>query len=139
MPQIIALDYGSKRTGIATTDDMQIIASPLETVPTNTLIKYLKNYASLNKIESFVVGAPKRLHGEDSEIELQIQKFITRLNKSFPQISIHRIDERFTSKMAFDTILASGIGKNKRKDKSIIDKVSATIILQDFLKTKTNL
>ncbi len=138
MPQIIAIDYGSKRTGLATTDDMQIIASPLDTVATKDLISFLKNYTILNKVETFVIGEPKRLHGESSEIEVQIKKFITKIEDTFPLITIHRIDERFTSKIAFNTMIASGISKKKRQDKGIIDKISATIILQDFLQTKSS-
>jgi len=135
MPQLIAIDYGSKRTGLASTDDMQIIASPLDTVATKELIPFLKEYSIFNKIEAFIIGEPKRLHGEPSEIEEQIKKFITKLNASFPEIKVHRVDERFTSKMAFDTMIASGISKKKRQDKGMIDKISATIILQDYLKT----
>jgi len=135
MQQLIAIDYGSKRTGLAATDDMQIIASPLDTVPTKELISFLKNYTILNKVEAFIIGEPKRLHGEPSEIEDQIKKFILKLNKSFPEIKIHRVDERFTSKIAFDTMITSGISKKKRQDKGMIDKISATIILQDYLKT----
>jgi len=137
MPQLIAIDYGSKRTGLATTDDMQIIASPLNTVATNQLIPFLKEYAVFNKIQAFVVGEPKRLHGEPSEIEEKIKKFILKLNKAFPEIEIHRIDERFTSKIAFDTMIASGISKKKRQDKGMIDKISATIILQSFMKQRS--
>lgn len=135
MPQLIGIDYGSKRTGLAATDDMKIIASPLETVATNQLISFLKDYIVFNKVEAFVVGEPKRLHGAPSEIEEEIKKFTTKLATSFPDIKVHRIDERFTSKMAFDTMIASGISKKKRQDKGIIDKISAAIILQDFLKT----
>jgi len=130
MPQLIAIDYGSKRTGLAATDDMQIIASPLDTVATTQLIPFLKDYSILNKIEGFIIGEPKRLHGAPSEIETQIKKFILKLSASFPEIKIHRVDERFTSKMAFDTMLSSGISKKKRQDKGMIDKISATIILQ---------
>ncbi len=135
MSQLIAIDYGSKRTGLAATDDMKIIASPLDTVTTNQLIPFLKDYAVFNKIEAFIIGEPKRLHGEPSEIETKIKQFILKLSTAFPDKKIHRIDERFTSKMAFDTMIASGISKKKRQDKGMIDKISATIILQDYLKT----
>ena len=133
MPQIVAIDYGGKRTGIAATDDMQIIASGLTTVATKEIIPFLKDYSILNKIESFVVGEPKRLHGEASDIETEIKDFIEKLKLAFPNLEIHRIDERFTSKMAFDTMLKSGISKKKRRDKGLVDKISATLILQDFL------
>jgi len=133
MPQIVAIDYGGKRTGIAATDDMQIIASGLTTVATKEIIPFLKDYAQLNKIESFVIGEPKRLHGEASDIEVEIKVFIEKLEKAFPDQKIHRIDERFTSKMAFDTMIKSGISKKKRQNKALVDQISATLILQDFL------
>lgn len=133
MPQIVAIDYGGKRTGIAVTDDMQIIASGLTTVSTKELIPFLKDYAVLNKIEAFVIGEPKRLHGEASDIETEIIPFIEKLKIAFPNLVIHRIDERFTSKMAFETMIQSGISKKKRRDKGLVDKISATLILQDFL------
>ena len=133
MPQIVAIDYGGKRTGIAATDDMQIIASGLTTVPTAEVISFLKEYAILNTLEAFVVGEPKRLHGEASDIETEIKPFIEKLKIAFPNLEIHRIDERFTSKMAFDTMIKSGISKKKRRDKGLVDKISATLILQDFL------
>lgn len=133
MPQIVAIDYGGKRTGIAVTDDMQIIASGLTTVSTSELITFLKDYATKNKIEAFVVGEPKRLHGEASDIEAEIKIFIEKLNLVFPSLVIHRIDERFTSKMAFDTMIKSGISKKKRQNKALVDQISATLILQDFL------
>jgi len=133
MPQIVAIDYGGKRTGVAVTDDMQIIASGLTTIPTTDIISFLKEYSILNKIESFVVGEPKRLHGEASDIEVEIKVFIEKLKKAFPDLVIHRLDERFTSKMAFDTMLKSGISKKKRQNKALVDQISATLILQDFL------
>ena len=133
MSQIVAIDYGGKRTGIAVTDDMQIIASGLTTVSTTELLPFLKDYATTNKIEAFVVGEPKRLHGEASDIEVEIKVFIEKLVLAFPNLVIHRIDERFTSKMAFDTMLKSGISKKKRQNKALVDQISATLILQDFL------
>ncbi len=133
MPQIVAIDYGGKRTGIAATDDMQIIASGVTTVSTKELIPFLKEYSQLNKIESFVIGEPKRLHGEASDIESEIKVFIEKLRLAFPEKEIHRIDERFTSKMAFDTMIKSGISKKKRQNKALVDQISATLILQDFL------
>ena len=110
-----------------------MIASGLDTVPTEKLITFLKDYMIFNKVEAFVIGEPKRLHGEASEIEIQIKPFIETLKKEFPTQEIHRIDERFTSKLAFDTMLASGISKKKRRNKGLVDKISATLILQDFL------
>lgn len=136
MPQLIAIDFGSVRTGLAVTDDLQIIATPLNTVPTKELILFLQNYISLNKVEAFIIGEPKRLHGAPSEIESEIQKLITNLNNVFPAIKIHRVDERFTSKIAFNAMISSGISKKKRQNKGVIDKISATIILQDYLNRK---
>lgn len=133
MGQLIAIDYGSKRTGLAATDDLQMIAAGLDTVETNKLIAYLKDYMVFNKVDAFIVGEPKRLHGVASDIETEIKPFIEKLTTTFPEKKIHRIDERFTSKMAFDTMLASGISKKKRKNKGLVDKISATLILQDFL------
>ena len=133
MSQLLAIDYGSKRTGIAVTDDLQMIASGLTTVATKELISFLKKYTSENKVEAFVIGEPKRMHGEASDIEGDIKKFIIQVEKEFPAIKIHRIDERFTSKMAFETMLQSGISKKKRRNKELVDKISATLILQDFL------
>lgn len=133
MPQIVALDYGTKRTGIAVTDDLQLIASGLTTVATTDLISFLKKYAITNKIDAFVIGEPKRLHGEASEVEKHIQVFLEKLKVDFPTLKIHRLDERFTSKMAFQTMLDSGISKKKRQNKGLVDQISATLILQDFL------
>lgn len=133
MSQLLAIDYGGKRTGIAVTDDMQLIASGLTTIETKNLVTFLKEYLSINKVEAFIIGEPKRLHGEASDIETEIKACIEQLKKEFAGVKIHRIDERFTSKMAFDTMLKSGISKKKRRDKGLVDKISATLILQDYL------
>lgn len=133
MSRILAIDYGGKRCGIAITDESKIIASGLTTVDTKELIGWLKEYTVGEEVELFVVGEPKRLHGVASESEKLIQPFLAILQKTFPDILIKRIDERFTSKIAFDTMLASGISKKKRKDKALVDQISATIILQDYL------
>lgn len=133
MSQLVSIDYGGKRTGIAVTDDLQLIASGLTTVATSELIPFLKDYAQLNKIEAFVIGEPKRMHGVPSDIEAEIKVFIEVLEKEFNGVKIHRVDERFTSKMAFDTMLKSGISKKKRQNKALVDQISATLILQDFL------
>ncbi len=133
MARIMAIDYGGKRCGIAITDESQIIASGLATVDTKNILPWLKEYVSKEEVELFVVGEPKRLHGEPSESEKLIQPFLEKLNKLIPDIPVKRLDERFTSKMAFDTMIASGISKKKRKDKALVDKISATIILQDYL------
>lgn len=133
MGKIMAIDYGGKRCGIAVTDDMKIIASGLTTVSASELVNWLKDYVKNDAVELFVVGEPKRLHGEASDVEELIKPFLEKLTKTFPEIPVKRIDERFTSKMAFDTMLASGISKKKRRNKALVDQISATIILQDYL------
>ena len=133
MAQLLAIDYGKVRTGIAVTDDLQIIASGLETVKTAELLVFLKNYFELNQVETIVIGLPTDLKGNLSEIETDIQKFIIEFQKKYPQIPVERLDERFTSKMASFFISQSGKSKKQRQDKGLIDKVSATIILQNYL------
>jgi len=137
MGQIIAIDYGKARCGIAATDDMQIIASALDTVATSLLIEFLNNYFSQNKVDAVVIGLPTDLKGNISEVETDILGFIEKFKKEFPQIEVHRFDERFTSKMASFFISQSGKNKKHRQQKGLIDKVSATIILQNFLEQKT--
>ncbi|WP_080778036.1 Holliday junction resolvase RuvX [Chryseobacterium phocaeense] len=136
MGQILAIDYGKARCGIAATDDMQIIASGLETVETRFLMEFLKKYFTENKVDDLVVGLPTDLKGNISEVETDILKFIEEFQKEFPGITVHRLDERFTSKMAFFFISQSGKNKKKRQEKGLIDKVSATIILQNFLEQR---
>ncbi|OPB95845.1 Holliday junction DNA helicase RuvA [Elizabethkingia meningoseptica] len=136
MGQIMAIDYGKARTGLAVTDDMQIIASALQTVETPKLIEFLKTYFQLNKVEEIVVGLPTDLRGNLSEIETEIQQFLEQFETEFPQIKINRFDERFTSKMASFFISQSGKSKKERQQKGLIDKVSATLILQNFLETR---
>ena len=133
MSRILALDFGTKRTGIAVTDELQIIASGLTTVETKTLIAFLKSYVSKENVALFIVGAPKQMNNEVSESEASILKFLKTLEKSFPNIPIKRIDERFTSKMAFQTMIDSGLKKKQRQNKALIDEISATIILQSYL------
>ena len=136
MGRILAIDYGSKRTGIAVTDEMQIIASGLTSVSTKKLIEFLKSYTSSEKVDLIVIGLPKQMNNELSESEPLILKFIKILNNKFPNMPVERVDERFTSKMAFQTMIASGLNKNKRKNKSLVDEISATIILQSYLANK---
>lgn len=133
MGQILAIDYGRKRTGIAATDDLQIIASGLETVPTENLNHFLLKYVAENNVETAVIGLPTDLKGQLSEIEADIQKFIAEFAKNFPQIQIERMDERFTSKMASFFISQSGKSKKEKQKKELIDKISATILLQNYL------
>lgn len=137
MGQIIAIDYGKARCGVAATDDMKIIASGLDTVETRFLIGFLKKYVVENKVEAIVVGLPVDLKGNISEVETDILGFIENFKKEFPQIEVHRLDERFTSKMASFFISQSGKSKKQRQQKGLIDKVSATIILQNFLEQRT--
>lgn len=136
MGQILAIDYGKVRTGIAATDDLQIIASGLATVETSKLVDFLKKYFSENNVDEVVIGLPTDLKGNMSEIENDIQKFISVFEKDFPDKKINRLDERFTSKMASFFISQSGKNKKQRQEKGLIDKVSATILLQNFLEQK---
>jgi len=136
MGQILAIDYGKARAGIAATDDMQIIASGLPTVETPKLVDFLKKYFSENNVDEIVIGLPTDLKGNMSEIETEIQKFISVFEKDFPDKKINRLDERFTSKMASFFISQSGKNKKQRQEKGLIDKVSATILLQNFLDQK---
>lgn len=133
MARILAIDYGKKRTGIAVTDEMQLIASGLTTVRTHDLIPFLKDYVAKENVELFLVGEPKQMNYEASESEVLIKEFIRLLTKAIPTIPIKREDERFTSKMAFQTMIDSGLKKKQRQNKSLIDEISATIILQSYL------
>ncbi|WP_294276852.1 Holliday junction resolvase RuvX [uncultured Chryseobacterium sp.] len=137
MGQILAIDYGKARCGIAATDDMQIIASGLETVETRFLTEFLSRYFNAHSVEGIVVGLPVDLRGNISEVETDILKFIEEFRTLFPAIPVHRFDERFTSKMASFFISQSGKNKKQRQEKGLIDKVSATIILQNFLEQRT--
>ncbi len=132
----MAVDYGKARTGLAVTDDMQIIASALQTVETPKLMDFLETYFQQNKVDEIVVGLPTDLKGNMSEIETEIQKFLEQFQITFPQIKINRFDERFTSKMASFFISQSGKSKKERQQKGLIDKISATLILQNFLETR---
>ncbi|GAB4160729.1 MAG: Holliday junction resolvase RuvX [Winogradskyella sp.] len=133
MGRILAIDYGTKRTGLAVTDPMQIIASGLTTVDTKELIQYLKTYVMTEEVEKFVVGEPKQMDNTASESEVHIQKFLEKLGKEFTSIPIVRVDERFTSKMAFQTMIDSGLKKKQRQNKALVDEISATLILQSYL------
>lgn len=133
---IVALDFGKKRTGIAITDPLQLIASGLTTVETKDLISFLKDYCSKTSVETFVVGLPKQMNNQPSESEQLIQPFLKTLKNTFPNTCVEREDERFTSKMAFQTMIDSGMKKKKRQDKAIVDEISATLILQTYLNRK---
>ncbi len=138
MGVFVSIDYGSKKIGLATTDINKIIASALATVKTKEAISYLKKFNQQNPIDKFIVGEPKQKDGSPSTIESEITTFINLLNLSFPSISIERYDERYTSKIALNFIRESGINKQKRKNKSLIDRISAAIILQSYLESKNN-
>ena len=133
MARLLAIDYGKKRTGLAVTDDLQIIASGLTTVPTKELIAFLKDYTQKHDVELFLVGEPKQMNNAPSESEALIQPFLVKLEQAFPNIPIKRVDERFTSKMAAKTLIDSGLKKKQRQNKALLDEVSATIILQSYL------
>ncbi|RKE92353.1 Holliday junction resolvase RuvX [Ichthyenterobacterium magnum] len=136
MGRLLAIDFGTKRTGIAVTDELQIIASGLTTVDTKELLNFLKQYTSEENVELFVVGEPKQLNNQASQSEVAIIPFLEKLAKAIPSIPVVRVDERFTSKMAFQTMIDSGLKKNQRKNKALVDEISATIILQSYLYNK---
>jgi putative Holliday junction resolvase len=135
MGRILAIDYGKKRTGIAVTDALRIIATPLDTVATTELIAFLKSYLLKETVDEFVVGMPKTLKNEDSEIAPLVRKFVEELKAMFPDKAIHLADERFTSSMAMRAMIEGGMKKKDRRDKANVDKISATIILQSFLES----
>jgi putative holliday junction resolvase len=135
MGRILAIDYGKKRTGIAVTDPLKIIATALETVASNEIFEFLKKYIATEKVDCFVVGLPLQTNGKPSESTKFVEPFVKKLATLFPEIPIHRIDERYTTVMAHQIILASGINKKARQDKTLADKVSATIILQSYMQT----
>ncbi len=136
MGRILALDYGSKRTGIAITDELQLIASGLTTVSTSELMDFLKKYIALEKVELVLVGEPKQKDGSHSSIEKEIQQFLKKFSEVFSDLEVKRVDERYTSKMAFQTMIDSGLKKKQRQNKALVDEISATIILQEFLYNK---
>jgi putative Holliday junction resolvase len=133
MPRIVAIDYGIKRTGIAITDELQIIASGLTTVPSETAIAFLKDYFAKEKVSKVLIGDPKQMNGQPSESAEIIEKFVAKFKREFPDMSLERTDERFTSKMAFQTMIDSGLNKKQRQNKALIDEIAATIMLQDYL------
>lgn len=136
MPRILAIDYGIKRTGIAVTDELQIIASGLTTIPSETAIAFLTDYFSKENVSKVLIGEPKQMNGQPSESNPIIEKFVTDFNTAFPEMQIVRVDERFTSKMAFQTMIDSGLKKKQRQNKALVDEIAATILLQDYLTRK---
>lgn len=135
MSRILAIDYGQKRVGLAVTDSEQIIASGLTTVHAKDVMDYLKQYVANEKVSAFVVGEAKNLDNTPAESARFIEPFVRRLSKVFPEIPIHRIDERFTSKMAFQSMIDGGLKKKTRQNKALVDEISATIILQSYLES----
>ena len=129
----MAIDYGSKRVGIAVTDALQIIATGLTTVHSKDLIDFLQKYFLKEEVECIVVGEPKRLNNEPSDSARFIEPFVVHLKRTFPNIKVERMDERFTSKMAFQTMIDSGLKKKDRQNKELVDEISATIILQSYM------
>ena len=136
MGRIMAIDYGKVRTGLAVTDPVRIIATALTTVETPALLPYLKDYCAREEVDLFVVGEAKRMDGSPSESMQYIEPFVAELRKTFPDKEVARIDERFTSKMAFQTMIDSGLKKKDRRNKGMVDQIAATIMLQDFLKSE---
>lgn len=136
MARLLAIDYGQKRTGIAVTDPLQLIATALETVASHELLKYLKNYVVQEPVEAFIVGLPKRLDGTDSENAARVRTFVMHLQNALPDIPVYWHDERFTSSMALQAMIAGGSSKKDRREKGNIDKVSAAIILQSYMESR---
>ncbi len=135
MPRILAIDYGTKRVGLAVTDPLQIIATRLDTIHSKDVIEYLKKYCATETVETFVVGLPLSLKGEATDASRFANDFSRLLKKHFPDIPIVRYDERYTSKMAFQTMIDAGLKKKDRRRKELVDGVSATIILQNYLES----
>ncbi len=136
MPRILAIDFGQKRTGIAVTDEMQIIASGLTTINSVEIFEFLKNYFLTEKVEKIIVGEPKQMDGTPSKSTSIIEKFVEKFKIIFPEMSIESVDERFTSKMAFQSMIDGGLSRKKRQNKALIDEISATILLQSYLERK---
>lgn len=135
MGRILAIDYGRKRTGIAVTDPLRITAGPLDTVPTHTLIDWLKQYFQRERVDQVVIGHPKQLSGEDSESMNYIRPFMERFRQTFPDMPLIQFDERFTSVLAHRAMIDGGMKKSQRQDKAVVDKIAACIILEDYLQS----
>lgn len=133
MARILAIDYGNKRVGLAVTDPLKLIANPLETIHAKDIFDFLKSYTQQQEVEAFVVGMPKKLDNTPTDVTSAVIGFVRKLQKEIPHIPVHTVDERFTSKMAFQAMIAGGLKKKARQDKATVDKVSAAIILQSFL------
>jgi len=138
MARILAIDYGQKRAGLAVTDPLQMIANGLDTVNSGELLLYLRAYFNREDVELVILGYPKQLNNKASKAVLYVNEFIRQFEKNFPGRKYFLLDERYTSKMAFQTMIDGGLKKKKRRDKSLIDKISATILLQSYLEMKLN-
>lgn len=136
MPRILAIDYGQKRTGLAVTDELQIIASGLTTVATSELMIFLENYFKQETVSKILIGEPKQMNGLPSQSAEMIEKFVEAFQAKFPEKEVTRVDERFTSKLAFQSMIDGGLSKKQRQNKALIDEISATIMLQDYLTRK---
>ncbi|HKM44586.1 MAG TPA: Holliday junction resolvase RuvX [Dysgonamonadaceae bacterium] len=136
MARLLAIDYGRKRTGIAVSDTLQIIANGLTTVPSHTTIAFLKDYVAKEPVERIIIGMPRQMNYEESESMQYIKPFVKKLQKELPTIPVEYFDERFTSKMAFQTMIDGGVKKKKRQNKALVDEISATIILQGFMESQ---
>lgn len=136
MGRILAIDYGKKRTGLAVTDALRIIATALETVESRNLLAYLKGYTQKETVDEFVIGMPRTLRNEDSETAPLVRKFIVELKAAFPEKPVHEVDERFTSSIAQQTMISGGMKKKDRQVKGNVDKISAVIILQSFMESR---
>jgi len=139
MGRIIGIDYGRKRIGLAVTDPLQMFASPLTTIAPAEFDSFMKEYLKNERVESFVIGYPRQMNNLPSESVKYIDPFIRKLKKSYPEIPVHCTDERFTSRMAFRSMIEGGVKKEDRKDKSMVDRISASIILQSYLDTRSNM
>ena len=139
MGRIMSLDIGSKRTGVAVTDPLKIIANGLETVPAGQIINYLKDYFKKEIVELVVIGYPKQMNNTGSEAVFHVNEFIRSFEKNFPEMKFQLMDERFTSKMAFQAMIDGGLKKMQRQDKALVDKISATILLQSYLDMNQNI
>ena len=137
--RILYIDYGNRRTGIAVTYTMQIIANGLTTVETKNLFPFLKDYLEKEPVECVILGLPTQTNGQPSENQQRVRQFAANFTKQFPQIPLEFYDERFTSVLAHQTMLASGIGKQRRRDKALVDEISACIILQSYMESKRNI
>jgi len=138
MGRILGIDYGNKRIGLAITDPLQMFASPLVTISPQEFESYIENYLKTIQIDEFVIGYPVQMNNMPSESVKYINPFLKKVKKLFPEIPVHLVDERFTSKLAFQTLIDGGVKKKDRRDKSMVDKISASIILQSFLDGRSN-